>query len=56
MDILSIENVVKQYKSHLAVDNVSFKMKKGTVFGVIFTSLDVPKTILTQLLLTIHCL
>ncbi len=35
MHILSIQNVVKQYKNHRAVDGVSFDMKKGTIFGML---------------------
>lgn len=35
MNILSIQNVVKQYKNHLAVDHVSFDMKEGSVFGLL---------------------
>jgi len=35
MDILSIQNVVKQYKNHLAVNDVSFDMKKGSIFGLL---------------------
>lgn len=35
MDILSIQNVVKQYKNHLAVNDVSFNMKQGSVFGLL---------------------
>ena len=35
MDILSIQNVVKQYKNHLAVNDVSFDMKQGSVFGLL---------------------
>ena len=35
MNILSIQDVVKQYKNHLAVDHVSFDMKEGSVFGLL---------------------
>lgn len=35
MNILSIQNVVKQYKNHTAVDEVSFDMKKGSIFGML---------------------
>lgn len=35
MNILSIRNVVKQYKNHTAVDKVSFDMKKGSIFGML---------------------
>ena len=35
MHILSIQDVVKQYKNHRAVDGVSFDMKKGTIFGML---------------------
>ena len=33
--ILSLNNVVKRYHNHVAVDGVSFEIKKGTVFGLL---------------------
>ncbi|MBK8698947.1 MAG: ATP-binding cassette domain-containing protein [Saprospiraceae bacterium] len=35
MDILTIENVRKAYHSHVALDSVSFSVKKGTIFGLL---------------------
>ncbi len=35
MNVLSLSNVVKDYKNHRAVDNVSFDMKKGKIFGLL---------------------
>ena len=35
MSILSIQNVVKQYHNHTAVDNVSFEIPKGKIFGLL---------------------
>lgn len=35
MNILSIQNVVKQYKNHRAVDHVSFEMETGSIFGLL---------------------
>lgn len=33
--VLRLENVSKRYQDHLAVDNVSFEMPKGCVFGLL---------------------
>ena len=33
--ILSIQNVVKRYDKHLAVDHVSFDVPAGSVFGLL---------------------
>ena len=33
--ILTIEKVVKRYQNHLAVDEVTFDMKKGTILGLL---------------------
>ncbi len=33
--VLSIKNVVKDYNKHRAVDNVSFDVKKGSIFGLL---------------------
>ena len=35
MDILRLENVVKAYDKHVAVNQVSFNMPKGCVFGLL---------------------
>jgi ABC-2 type transport system ATP-binding protein len=35
MNILSLENVVKRYHNHLAVDNVSFNLESGKIFGLL---------------------
>jgi len=35
MNILTLQNVVKQYHNHRAVDNISFEVPKGSVFGLL---------------------
>lgn len=35
MNVLSLNNVVKDYKNHRAVDHVSFDMEKGKIFGLL---------------------
>lgn len=35
MSILSIQNVVKQYHNHTAVNNISFEVPKGKIFGLL---------------------
>jgi len=35
MNVLSIRNVIKDYKNHRAVDEVSFEMEKGKIFGLL---------------------
>ena len=35
MPILRLENVTKKYKDHVAVDNISFEVEKGTIFGML---------------------
>jgi ABC-2 type transport system ATP-binding protein len=35
MHILETSNVVKQYANHLALDNVSISVKKGSIFGLL---------------------
>lgn len=35
MNILSVQNVVKQYANHTAVDHISFDIPSGTVFGLL---------------------
>jgi ABC-2 type transport system ATP-binding protein len=35
MQILKLENIVKNYQNHIAVDNVSFEVPKGMIFGML---------------------
>jgi len=35
MNILSVQNVVKQYANHTAVDHISFDIPSGTIFGLL---------------------
>src|SRR5256714_14356913 len=35
MNIISIQNVTKTYAAHCALDNVSLKVPKGSVFGLL---------------------
>jgi ABC-2 type transport system ATP-binding protein len=35
MHILSLQNVVKAYHNHIAVNDVSFDVKAGTIFGIL---------------------
>ena len=35
MNLLEVNNVVKQYSSHLALDGVSLNVPKGTVYGLL---------------------
>lgn len=35
MSILRLENVSKQYRDKIAVDKISFEVKKGTIFGML---------------------
>lgn len=35
MSILRLENVTKRYKDQTAVDNISFEVKRGTIFGML---------------------
>ena len=35
MSILSLDNVVKRYHNHVAVDGVSFDVQKGSIFGLL---------------------
>jgi ABC-2 type transport system ATP-binding protein len=32
---LSLQNIVKKYHNHVAVDNISFDVKQGTIFGLL---------------------
>ncbi len=35
MAILKLENITKRYKDHVAVDDVSFQVEPGTIFGML---------------------
>jgi len=35
MNVLSLQNVVKAYANHIAVNDVSFDVKKGSIFGLL---------------------
>jgi ABC-2 type transport system ATP-binding protein len=35
MSFIQIQNITKQFSNHLALDNVSFDIKKGTIFGLL---------------------
>jgi ABC-2 type transport system ATP-binding protein len=35
MSLLRLENVTKKYKNHVAVDNISFEVERGTIFGML---------------------
>ncbi len=50
--ILSIENVTKQYDKHIAVDNVTFDVPKGSVFGLLGPN-GAGKTSLIRMITTI---
>lgn len=52
MNILSLENVVKRYHNHIAVDNVSFNVPKGSVFGLLGPN-GAGKTSLIRIITTI---
>ena len=52
MSILSIQNVVKRYHNHTAVDDVSFEVPKGTVFGLLGPN-GAGKTSLIRIITTI---
>jgi len=52
MSILSLKNVVKNYRNHTAVDNVSFEVPKGSVFGLLGPN-GAGKTSLIRIITTI---
>ena len=52
MSILRLENVVKNYDKHTAVDNVSFEVPKGSVFGLLGPN-GAGKTSLIRIITTI---
>lgn len=51
-NILSLHNVVKNYHNHKAVDQVSFDVKKGTIFGLLGPN-GAGKTSLIRIITTI---
>ncbi|MFT5744867.1 MAG: ABC-2 type transport system ATP-binding protein [Paraglaciecola sp.] len=52
MSILKLENVVKRYDKHTAVDNVSFEVPKGSIFGLLGPN-GAGKTSLIRIITTI---
>ncbi len=52
MSILSIQNVVKKYHNHTAVDDVSFDIPKGKIFGLLGPN-GAGKTSLIRIITTI---
>jgi ABC-2 type transport system ATP-binding protein len=51
-EILRLEGVVKSYDKHIAVDNVSFAVQKGTIFGLLGPN-GAGKTSLIRIITTI---
>jgi len=35
MHFIQIQNITKKFSNHLALDNVSFEIEKGKVFGLL---------------------
>ncbi len=52
MHILTLDNVVKQYSNHLAVDHISFNIPKGSIFGLLGPN-GAGKTSLIRIITTI---
>lgn len=52
MNILQLENVVKTYDKYVAVDNVSFKVPEGSIFGLLGPN-GAGKTSLIRIITTI---
>ncbi len=52
MSILKLENVVKRYENHTAVDHVSFEVPKGSIFGLLGPN-GAGKTSLIRIITTI---
>ncbi len=52
VNILTIENVTKKYHKHLAVDNVSFAMRRGSIMGLLGPN-GAGKTSLIRIITTI---
>ena len=53
MSILKLDNVVKTYDQHKAVDHVSFEVPKGSVFGLLGPN-GAGKTSLIRIITTIQ--
>ena len=52
MSILSLQNVVKRYHNHVAVDHTSFEVPKGSIFGLLGPN-GAGKTSLIRIITTI---
>ncbi len=52
MHILTLDNIVKQYSNHLAVDHISFNIPKGSIFGLLGPN-GAGKTSLIRIITTI---
>jgi ABC-2 type transport system ATP-binding protein len=52
MKVLSLKNVVKKYHNHTAVDDVSFDVERGTIFGLLGPN-GAGKTSLIRIITTI---
>ncbi len=52
MDVLQLQDVVKQYRRHTAVDQVSFSVPKGSIFGLLGPN-GAGKTSLIRIITTI---
>lgn len=52
MSILSLQNVVKKYHNHIAVNNTSFEVPKGSIFGLLGPN-GAGKTSLIRIITTI---
>jgi len=52
MSILSLQNVVKRYHNHVAVNNTSFEVPKGSIFGLLGPN-GAGKTSLIRIITTI---
>lgn len=52
MSILSLDNVVKRYHNHVAVDHVTFDVRKGSIFGLLGPN-GAGKTSLIRIITTI---
>jgi|FLOH01.1.fsa_nt_gi ABC-2 type transport system ATP-binding protein len=48
--IFKIENVVKKYKDHMVLNNISFDIRKGEIFGIIGASGSGKTTLLNTLI------
>ncbi|GAG02334.1 unnamed protein product, partial [marine sediment metagenome] len=35
MNLIEVKNLSKKYNEHLAVDNISFDVKEGEIFGLL---------------------